>query len=229
MPIPKPRKNEKQKAFVSRCHSALANEYKKQAQRHAVCMNAWRKAHETYDEERKVHTQFPFHPFIAESYVQGEPLKITGVAMEVGRSRNKNLYLENEVRAFMPKLKGAPIYIEHVSVFDAIGKVTDTWFKRPYGYYEGEIYDEDAIDKIRRGVVNHVSIGADYTTYEIVNGIMPKGLKKEGAEMSLVAVAGIPTANIRVLESLRQNRLSRTTSPNKSRIVIRLESKIREK
>jgi len=42
MPIPKPRKSEKQGDFVGRCHTALADEYTNQAQRHAICMGAWR-------------------------------------------------------------------------------------------------------------------------------------------------------------------------------------------
>ncbi len=42
MPIPKPRKNEKQKDFIARCHSELKDEYTDQKQRHAICMNAWR-------------------------------------------------------------------------------------------------------------------------------------------------------------------------------------------
>lgn len=45
MPMPKPRKGEKQEAFVSRCHSALNDEFPDQAQRHAVCMRQWRQRH----------------------------------------------------------------------------------------------------------------------------------------------------------------------------------------
>jgi hypothetical protein len=42
MPSP-PRKGEGRKAFISRCHREIAGEFKDPAQRHAVCMNYWRK------------------------------------------------------------------------------------------------------------------------------------------------------------------------------------------
>lgn len=45
MPIPAPRKGEKKDAFISRCHSALVDEFDDQTQRHAVCESAWRKKH----------------------------------------------------------------------------------------------------------------------------------------------------------------------------------------
>ena len=43
MPSP-PRQGETQEAFISRCHEALASEYKDPAQRHAVCMSYWRRS-----------------------------------------------------------------------------------------------------------------------------------------------------------------------------------------
>jgi len=43
MPIPSPNENESQSDFVSRCHSALSEEFKDEKQRNAVCMGAWRK------------------------------------------------------------------------------------------------------------------------------------------------------------------------------------------
>lgn len=156
---------------------------------------------------RKVHTQFPYYPIeIRESMVAGKPLKIAGIAAKVGLSRNSNEWTPEAVKDLGKALKGASIYGEHISVFDAIGKVTDTWFKNPYLYYEGEIYEKDFIEKINTGIIKHVSPAADYQTFEVVNGILPTGIPKN-AEMSLVAVAGISDTNIKVLESLQESRV----------------------
>lgn len=42
MPLPKPRKGESQDDFIDRCHAEIADEFEDSAQRHAVCMDAWR-------------------------------------------------------------------------------------------------------------------------------------------------------------------------------------------
>jgi hypothetical protein len=55
-------------------------------------------------------------------------------------------------------------------------------------------------EKIRQGLIQHVSVGADYDALDTAN--VPHGL--HNAEMSLVAVPGIPETNIQVLESLRK-------------------------
>jgi len=64
-----------------------------------------------------------------------------------------------------------------------------------------EVYDEETAEKIRKGLIRHVSVGADYEAVEIVDGKIPHGLCN--AEMSLVAVPGIPEANIQIMEKLR--------------------------
>lgn len=42
MPIPKPKKGESRDDFISRCHSAMADEFPDEDQRNAVCFDAWR-------------------------------------------------------------------------------------------------------------------------------------------------------------------------------------------
>ncbi len=46
------------------------------------------------------------------------------------------------------------------------------------------------------------SVGADYEAVDVVDGKVPHGL--HNAELSLVAVPGIPETNIQVLERLRE-------------------------
>ena len=141
-------------------------------------------------------------PFRVLEAVAGKPLRISGVAMAAGMSRNFNVYTVEELQAFADKLVGAPVYIEHVSVANAAGKVTKTTFD-PVSrclLYEAEIYDQAIADKIRNGLIQHVSVGADYDAVDVVDAMIPHGLFN--AEMSLVAVPGIPETNIHVLEAL---------------------------
>jgi hypothetical protein len=139
-------------------------------------------------------------PFQVIEKVLDKPLKIRGIAMTTGISRNFNIYTPQELETFASKLDGAPVYIEHVSVEKAIGKVTKTEWDGQTLWYEAEIYEDDIAEKIRKGIVQHVSVGADYEKVDLVDGKIPHGLCN--AELSLVAVPGIPETNISVLESL---------------------------
>ena len=101
-------------------------------------------------------------PFQVIEKVTDEPLRIRGVAMTAGMSRNFNLYTPEELQAFSTKLNGAPVYIEHVSVDSAVGKVTKTEWDGHILWYEAEIYESEIADKLRKGLIQHVSVGADY-------------------------------------------------------------------
>jgi hypothetical protein len=129
-------------------------------------------------------------------------LKIRGVAIKAGMSRNWNVWLEEELKAAAQSLIGQPIYLEHVDVANAVGKVTGAWWdpEQKAILYEGEIYDDEVANKIRAGLIQHVSIGADYEVLEPVDGQIPRGLQFR--ELSLVAAPGIPEANVQVLERL---------------------------
>jgi hypothetical protein len=144
-------------------------------------------------------TVFPFSVLEKKA---DKPLRIRGIAMTTGMSRNLNIYNAEELRTFTDRLNGVPVYIEHVSVPNAIGKVTGTNWDGHNLWYEAEIYDEQIAEKIRKGLIQHVSVGADYEAVDIVDGKIPHGL--HNAELSLVAVPGIPEANLQVLERLTQ-------------------------
>ncbi|MCJ7559978.1 hypothetical protein MUO79_05090 [Candidatus Bathyarchaeota archaeon] len=139
-------------------------------------------------------------PFAVIEKLVDKPLRIRGVAMTAGMSRNFNIYTPQELEAFSSKLVNSPVYIEHVSVDSAVGKVTKTDWDGHALWYEAEIYESDVADKIRKGLVQHVSVGADYEAVDLVDGKVPHGL--HNAELSLVAVPGIPETNISVLEAL---------------------------
>jgi hypothetical protein len=144
-------------------------------------------------------------PFTVLEKITDKPLRIRGVAMTAGMSRNLNIYTSEELQAFTGKLANAPVYIEHVSVPNAIGKVTKTDWDGHSLWYEAEIYDDQTAEKIRKGLVQHVSVGADYEAVDMVDGKVPHGL--HNAELSLVAVPGIPETNVQVLEKLEDKQL----------------------
>jgi hypothetical protein len=139
-------------------------------------------------------------PFVVAEKVAEKPLKIRGLAMTTGISRNFNIYTPEELQSFAGKLVDAPVYMEHVTGTNAVGKVSHTEWDGHNLLYEAEIYDDETAAKIRKGLIRHVSVGADYETVDLVNGKIPHGLFN--AEMSLVAVPGIAETNIQILEKL---------------------------
>ena len=151
-------------------------------------------------------------PFIITEKMADKPLRIRGLAMTTGMSRNFNIYTKEELQSFAGKLTDAPVYLEHVTTQDAVGKVTKTEWDGQNLLYEAEIYDEDTAAKIRTGLIRHVSVGADYQTVDLVNGKVPHGLYN--AEMSLVAVPGIPETNIQILRKTPSKRTNLRTHLN---------------
>jgi hypothetical protein len=140
-------------------------------------------------------------PFTITEKILEKPLRIRGVAMTAGMSRNFNIYTPEELQAFVRKLADAPVYIEHVTTANSVGKVAKTEWDGQHLWYEAEIYDDETAEKIRKGLVRHVSVGADYEAIDIVDGKIPHGLCN--AEISLVAVPGISETNIQIVEALR--------------------------
>ena len=134
-----------------------------------------------------------------------KPLRIRGIALSAGMSRNLNIYAEGELEQFAPKLVGSPVYIEHVSALGAVGKVTNaTWDPESKTlFYEAEIYDGGTQEKIRRGLIRHVSVAADFDCIDIFDGKVLHGL--HNAELSLVAVPGVPETNVQIAEKLLPN------------------------
>ena len=79
--------------------------------------------------------------------------------------------------------------------------------------YEAEIYDPAIADKVRNGLIQHVSVGADYNTLDVVDAKVPHGLLNP--ELSLVAVPGVPETNVQVLEKLEDKQLKEKLVTNR--------------
>jgi len=65
-------------------------------------------------------------PFTITEKILENPLRIRGVAMTAGMSRNFNIYTPEELEAFAGKLVDAPVYVEHVTTANSVGKVAKT-------------------------------------------------------------------------------------------------------
>ncbi|MHA1690095.1 MAG: hypothetical protein ACTSU7_00525 [Candidatus Heimdallarchaeaceae archaeon] len=92
-------------------------------------------------------------------------IRISGIAVREGISRNKRKYLARELKKFAPTLIGRPILKDHNgSVDSVIGKVTDAYFVdgKNFVQYEGWVKEDGSgiIEKIRDGRIGEVSIGA---------------------------------------------------------------------
>ena len=94
-----------------------------------------------------------------------DKVKISGIAVREGISRNKRKYLAKELKTFAPTLMGRPILKDHEGITDnVIGKVSSSEFKEDGNMvvYEGWIKEDGTklLDKIRDGRISEVSIGA---------------------------------------------------------------------
>jgi len=138
-------------------------------------------------------------------------IKVNGLAIKPGVSRNGIMYSKEELKKFSPTLEGVSIIKDHEAICDnAIGKVEKVTFNESTGFveYQGWIENDSSniIEKIKDGRISHVSIGA-------LAGKMVK--EKEDSEyitakdlialeLSTVISPGVPGA------SIQQNKIKNT-------------------
>lgn len=93
-----------------------------------------------------------------------DKMKVSGIAIKEGVSRNGIMYTAKELAKFTPTLSGRPIIKDHAALTDnVIGKITES--KSVDGRevsYSGWIKEDGTgiIDKIKDGRISEVSIGA---------------------------------------------------------------------
>ncbi len=124
--------------------------------------------------------------------------RVHGTAINVTTTRNRVKYLAEELMQAAPSLKGKPILKDHEAKVESIvGRVLEASFNGGAVEYDGIILDEQMSRMIQNGLINNVSIKANYKTVaqegEGEDMIMvPRGL--EFLELSLVAIPGDPDA-----------------------------------
>jgi len=148
-------------------------------------------------------------PVLNEYTGPDKPLRIQGVAINAGVTRNNDNYTPDELQKAAKSLIGKPIQKDHSESIDAtVGKIVGASYQDNKILFTGEIMDEECKKKIRDGRVSSVSIGVGYQellteTKDGENVYTPKGL--EFLELSLVAIPGDPNAAIShaIQESLK--------------------------
>ncbi|RLI17269.1 hypothetical protein DRO54_11780, partial [Candidatus Bathyarchaeota archaeon] len=127
---------------------------KDKASAYAICTAAFQKAGKPIWEKTRILATNPIKEKIVD-----KPLRIRGIAIKAGESKNRILYILEGLKKAATKLVGAPVYIEHVYASNAIGTVINAnWDDEVNGIvYEAEIYDDEVQEKIRKGLIKHVS------------------------------------------------------------------------
>lgn len=136
-----------------------------------------------------------------EAQVDGKKkLFISGTAIEVGMSRNKVQYTAEELQAAASTLIGTPVLLNHgdTDVRNIVGKVVDAKYENGIVPFKASLDEDETtiVNKIKKGLINSVSIGANYKELKVDDeGVKhPKGL--EFMELSLVPIPGIKSASI---------------------------------
>lgn len=124
-------------------------------------------------------------------------IRVSGIAVKEGTSRNNRKYEAKELKTFAPTLIGRPILKDHEGYTDnVIGKITqaESTNNDTIVTYEGWVKEDgtNIIDKIQDGRINEVSIGAIagkvVKDKEDSNILIP--LNMEALELSTTPVPG---------------------------------------
>ncbi len=126
-------------------------------------------------------------------------VRVKGVAFRSGVIANKGVFIpDGELENVTRTLEGAPFLIDHShSIRDVCGSVTSAWQENSLVKFKGEIVDEEIAEKIRRGLVNSVSVGLHVQDIENI-ALDGQALKKLNGitvkELSLVLFPAVEGA-----------------------------------
>lgn len=131
-----------------------------------------------------------------------ESLRITGVLATPRVSRNGRLYLPKELEDAVKRTNGReiPVYWEHVRAERAIGRAKLIWNPEKLQVEYEAIIEDPRAESVIKSAPMKVSLGADYERIDYLDDLaIVRGLRFR--ELSLVAVPGIPEADLRVVEA----------------------------
>ncbi len=135
----------------------------------------------------------------------GKMIKISGICVREGISRNGRKYIATELNKFSKTMAGRPILRDHeATISSAIGTITksESVDNGKIITYEANIFDdgEGTIEKIKRGILKEVSIGAIagkiVKEKDAEDVIIPMDL--ECLELSLVVCPGNKNTSINI-------------------------------
>jgi len=133
-------------------------------------------------------------------------IKIKGIAIEAGDSRNGVSYEAEELRKSAKTLKGRPIGLNHSGdVMNNVGRIKKASYEDGKLLYEAEIMNTkrnpDIIDMINNQLIDSVSIEVNVNKFEREdNKLFLRGL--EFLAMDIVKVPGIKGASLSLSESV---------------------------
>ena len=161
----------------------------------------------TPDKQKIYNQKLNFSMQINESSTINNEFMIKGTAINAVTTRNGHTFLAEELSISASSLKGRPLLKDHTNTIDSIiGKVIDAFYE-PMSQsikFTASIFDESIKQKIKAGLINSVSVGANVKDIEEgENGdVIVKGI--EFVELSLVAVPADPNAGfaMAIMQSL---------------------------
>jgi len=147
--------------------------------------------------------------------LNGDEFLIRGVAISETTTRNNVRYLAEELEKAAPTLRDKPILKDHINSVDSIvGRTTQNVMYDSLDRnikFEARITDKEIQEKIKRGDIKNVSIGAHVKEIEESTDSDERVITVKGidfVELSLVAVPADPNAGFTaaVQESLKLKR-----------------------
>lgn len=113
MPIPKPKKGEKQTAFIGRCmgNPTMVKEYKDSKQRSAICYSQWRGKSNMHINSTITNVQHRPAQFMGRDHVV-VPVVMVVEGVHAG-SAGAMFYPSEEIKATAEQWDGAPITVQH--------------------------------------------------------------------------------------------------------------------
>jgi len=134
--------------------------------------------------------------------------QIKGTALNVGKTRNRRLYSEDELLRSARTLEGKPLLINH-DWRREVGEVIDSEYEDEAVEYVAEVTDATIMEKIRKKIIKHVSPKSEFRTRDITSeGEKPHGIIF--VELSLIEPPeqpGDPETSIMIMESLLEQKV----------------------
>jgi len=187
IPIPKPKKGEVDKDFISRCmgDTTMNKEYPDNKQRSAICYGQLRKK-----EMIKFNYSVPIIESKVEESNKEEGFFIEGIAINATTTGNNHKFLDEELKLSANTLTGVPLLVDHRNEVDAIkGRVKEGLYSDKKVSFRAKVIDKQTQEMIKDGRVNSVSVGAMVASVEedeTDNSLIMRGITFK--ELSLVAV-----------------------------------------
>jgi len=187
MPIPKPKKGEKEQKFISRCmgDKIMNKEYPDQKQRAGVCYTQWK--------TKEVNNMIKFNYQIPIKEVKTEDNKdffIEGTAINATTTANNHKFLDEELEPSAHTLADVPLLKDHRNEVDYImGRVVKSQYGDRKVTFKARVIDKNAQEMIKDGRLNSVSVGAMVKSFDIDEddeSYIARGITFK--ELSLVAV-----------------------------------------